>query len=801
MKIHPSVVVGVGTSGAYVISNIERILYEVLGDTKLDLFRLLVVETDHTTLETDNAPGGRLSQMVDAFETDIGQAIKNLTHFLAADFDWCPKDLSLGSGRGAGNVRAGGRLMFHSKFPAIHAALQRSMHMASEQVGRNATTAAVQSLFRSRGLEPPQDILDPGKSVVYVTGTLAGGTCSGMCVDLGYAIRQIDPHAERVGIFFMPDTNAPETFRQNAWAALKDLEYFTDFPSKFKGVWYSEQRTPFRYTGGDKKPYDQIYLISSTNQASQTRLLYQSSMQSPLLVMVANMLAADLLGLYGLRAGKLVNLNQHVQGAEKRRTFLNFNLRGISYPKYEISEAAACKVVDGTICTNWLSTAHYITRVGVQSNIMDDNERAKGRDLWNEKFNSAWSGAGPSVDLADLGKQLIDGNMDHPAKTLKHQFTGNVQNTIYSKVAQTMSSRLNEIKKFIHEGLRERTAHTMNLRCAELFLEGVKSELELTARYWEALGVPARSNSPGWSALANNAVDDLLALRASTSARAAIASTAVIHDGLGEIRTRLSMHLMTGVLQDVSLWIDAECREWLLNLRAMLQQVQVIASERSNQIVQRLQDNLSGPVLRVSRSKDEDFKVEVDRLASGQNNAMQLPFLEIFEAIGGAEASRASRLFLRLKNEVQPELLRALVARGSVDISNQLRNQDRISQGAIYLQQTLDMSLATDPGLQKAPTAVPSFIIAKDVVTASNLASIIQQVHIPGLPQMEYKALPMFDHMAIFYQEGADFEPDHLVGAETFRADYEQRMKQRADYLDPLGYMKRPKAGEDAQHA
>jgi hypothetical protein len=55
--------------------------------------------------------------------------------------------------------------------------------------------------------------------------------------------------------------------------------------------------------------------------------------------------------------------------------------------------------------------------------------------------------------------------------------------------------------------------------------------------------------------------------------------------------------------------------------------------------------------------------------------------------------------------------------------------------------------------------------------------------------------------MAIFYQEGADLEPDHLVGAPTFRADYEQRMKQRPDYLDPLGYMKRPTTGQDAQHA
>src|SRR5450432_223746 len=214
-----------------------------------------------------------------------------------------------------------------------------------------------------------------------------------MCIDMGYAIRQIDPQAERIGIFFVPDPNAPDTFRQNAWAALKDLEYFIDNQGAFQGVWKSEQRTPLPYSRGAAKPYDRIYLISSLNQSAQTRLQYQSNMQSPLIVMVATMIAADLLGLYSLRAGKLVNLNQHVTGPEKHRTFLNFSLRGISYPKYELSEASACKVVADTICGNWLSKTQYVTKAGMGSNILEDNERSKGRDVWNEKFTVVWNGA------------------------------------------------------------------------------------------------------------------------------------------------------------------------------------------------------------------------------------------------------------------------------------------------------------------------------------------------------------------------------------------------------------------------
>ncbi len=800
MTIHPSLVVGVGTSGALVTSNIERILYEVLGDTPLELLKLLVVETDNTPRETEVAPGGRISQMVDAFEPDIGKAIRDLNAFLKTDFDWCPKDLVLGAGRGAGNVRAGGRLMFHSRFPDIYKALQRSMNEAAEQVTQNTTTHSIQKLFKSRGLEMPVGTLDPSRSVVYTVGTLAGGTCSGMCVDMGYAIRQIDPQAERIGIFFVPDPNSPDTFRQNAWAALKDLEYFIDNQGAFQGVWKSEQRTPMPYSRGAAKPYDRIYLISSLNQSAQTRLQYQSNMQSPLIVMVATMIAADLLGLYSLRAGKLVNLNQHVTGPEKHRTFLNFSLRGISYPKYEISEAASCKVVADTMCGNWLSKTQYVTKAGMGSNILEDNERAKGRDVWNEKFNVVWSGAGPSVDLEETVKQVREQSHDDPGKVLKHLFSSNAQNTLYSKVAQTMPSRLDEIKAFVEAGLRECADHTLNFRCMELFLEGVLGELELTKRYWEAIGTPARTNATAWTALTNASVDHLLSDHKSLLVMLVGAKEPVIHDGLAELRTRLSMHLMMSVLEEAADWIKSDRLDWVTRMSRMMQEVQSIASERCGQIVRRLREDRSGPVLKISRSRSESFDVEVDRLAQGQKAAMQLPFLDIFKTATGNDSNRAGRIFLRLKNEVQPGLLDQLVKKGYVNIAEQLRDQNQIEQATIYLRHALDMSLASHPTLQKSHTAVPSYVVAKDDFTSQNLMDTITQVHIPGLQDMETKSLPMFDHMAIFYQEGADFEPAYLDSADAYRKTYEERMKTRPDYLDPLGYMKTTTASTPEAH-
>jgi hypothetical protein len=151
MNLFPSVVVGVGTSGASVVASIERIFFEVLGDTRLDLIRLLVIETDTRQRDFDMTPGGRISRLVDAHENDVHQAIQNLKAHLSDDFAWCPDDLNI-QGHGAGNVRAGGRLLFHSKFAPIKAALSDAIQNAVHSGTRTEVQNSIDLLFNRRGL-------------------------------------------------------------------------------------------------------------------------------------------------------------------------------------------------------------------------------------------------------------------------------------------------------------------------------------------------------------------------------------------------------------------------------------------------------------------------------------------------------------------------------------------------------------------------------------------------------------------------------------------------------------------------
>ncbi len=119
----------------------------------------------------------------------------------------------------------------------------------------------------------------------------------------------------------------------------------------------------------------------------------------------------------------------------------------------------------------------------------------------------------------------------------------------------------------------------------------------------------------------------------------------------------------------------------------------------------------------------------------------------------------------------------------------EVQQQEQINAALIRRRNSFDMSVATQPRLQKDYTIVPGLLLAKDEHIARTLDEVLQHQH-GDLPRLEPKGVPFFDHMAFFYQEGADFEPNTLVDREFFENAYQQKLQQRSDNLDPLRSMK-----------
>jgi hypothetical protein len=163
------------------------------------------------------------------------------------------------------------------------------------------------------------------------------------------------------------------------------------------------------------------------------------------------------------------------------------------------------------------------------------------------------------------------------------------------------------------------------------------------------------------------------------------------------------------------------------------------------------------------------------------------------------DSQKLHGMFLTLKNMLQPELLRSLESKGPVNIVQEINDQGRVPQAVNLLNNALGMSVATRLALTKTQAAVPSFVIAKDKETAETLLTEHLRKANPDLPPMTTIALPMFDHMAIFYQEGARLSPDELADAPILREAYETRLQQSdPEYLNPLHHLQRQSKGADA---
>lgn len=181
---------------------------------------------------------------------------------------------------GVGNVRMAGRLaFFHSaNFQAIDRTLPTAV---SHLVNLTPMEAAEKRGPLLGGHNPPiqfqadrqADGAGAGKSVVIVVvGTLCGGTGSGLCVDLGYYLRdKCGQNAHVISLFTLPHPDLPiavkdtaERLKANSYAALRELHHFSQIGDVEYVAKYPTETEEIRRR---EKPYE-IALLSWPREAT-----------------------------------------------------------------------------------------------------------------------------------------------------------------------------------------------------------------------------------------------------------------------------------------------------------------------------------------------------------------------------------------------------------------------------------------------------------------------------------------------------------------------------------------------------
>lgn len=286
VKLRPTLFIGVGGTGMEVMLRVRRrILNAVWATTRLgSLAEFPIAQFLHFDLDQGAVLDSGKAQATDLMAelvklTDDDKVIENfeIERYCRNDGDlarfphieaWSPltpkriRELGIDPSKGAGQVRAIGRLYFFDKYAKVRDRIRNKLNWLRSGLSNRDELARL-------GLE-----LDQGTCRIVVIGSIAGGTGAGSFLDMGWLAGAVaksvlgDASAHVEMVLFLPAGYAganKDRTEANAYASLMELETCmregTD--ARFVEQWDA-------YGGEarlERTPYHELYLIDSGNLA------------------------------------------------------------------------------------------------------------------------------------------------------------------------------------------------------------------------------------------------------------------------------------------------------------------------------------------------------------------------------------------------------------------------------------------------------------------------------------------------------------------------------------------------------
>jgi hypothetical protein len=275
----PALIIGLGGSGATTVRHIKQQLYNTYDNTLPETVGLLVLDTSKNPLAQASRMtnvglevrefghlGGHAKSMVERAAAD-GDGMEHVSSWLQADYYLknLPDNL-FQLEDGAGQYRQLGRL-----------ALFRDVAATNSSQFYQRVNEKITSIKRAAG---------SGRSLmVFIIGSLAGGTGAGLFIDAAYLVRQIAQSQQMDirlrGYFYLPEAFAAtlnvsdrKQARPRSFAALRELsrfvlheDYDLGYPLYYQNARYTADVELWRGRLRSKL-YDLVYLIDGQGSRS-----------------------------------------------------------------------------------------------------------------------------------------------------------------------------------------------------------------------------------------------------------------------------------------------------------------------------------------------------------------------------------------------------------------------------------------------------------------------------------------------------------------------------------------------------
>jgi hypothetical protein len=375
--VKPTIIIGIGGSGGDILLRVRKRFFEKYGSlNQFPIVSYLWLDTDAT--EKDVGAGvfaehiaftpteKLMTTMADT--TKVTNDLNQYPHIKRWFYPGLTKLKTMTEG--AGQIRAYSRLGFFHHFHEIRNAI-----ITAASVVRNV--ANIQTVQERHHMEAnPQDLQ------VFVVFSIAGGTGSGMFLDLAFLLKDIFRGSQltSVGFILMPGLFNPTEDRifANGYAALKEMEYYS-YENDFDVEWPDGLRQPI-----PGPPFSYTYFIDRTNYAGNA---VEFANRDVIFNMVAENIFKDFTQseFAGYKRGVRVNLDQYLVDLfafthlnEHREPiidqkfitrFSSFGLASITVPADRIEQACAYKLA-ADVVDHWGSLSHTEFNAAVLTDVV-----------------------------------------------------------------------------------------------------------------------------------------------------------------------------------------------------------------------------------------------------------------------------------------------------------------------------------------------------------------------------------------------------------------------------------------------
>lgn len=338
--IVPTLVIGLGGTGLEVIMRLRRLITESYDNlSNFPIVGFLHIDTDKEAKPNNLSMAGPALESSEKYLSQVAlleaQKIVSNPGIYPWYHQWLPSELLsnprlLVSETGAGQIRACGRFSFFFN----HDHIAKSCQNAKRKVRRGEHIALMSQNY---GLQVRPQLN------VFVVCSIAGGTGSGMMIDLGYSLQRWfegEPGLQTTAIISTPDAfgsiHANERVKHNGYAALMELNYFCDQYTTFTAQYGA---TGSSLIESRQPPYDHIYLSGTTNEHGvnlSLDTLREMMAQNIFLDLVSDFSAYKRSIRDNITRAATGQNDQPSQGRSYPRNFMSFGLATIEIPVHHI---------------------------------------------------------------------------------------------------------------------------------------------------------------------------------------------------------------------------------------------------------------------------------------------------------------------------------------------------------------------------------------------------------------------------------------------------------------------------------